>query len=139
MQRIKSARHAVLALAFLAACESSTDPSMESLAGTWSATTFTTTENGVTTNQISQDAFLGLTLTASGGVTGVLILPNDNVNESMAGSWTLNGNTVTFNQSADTFVRDMPFTLQGDGTLVGDATFGGVRIQITLTRLLAAA
>lgn len=49
----------------------------------------------------------------------------------LAGSLTLNGDTVTFDQAADTFLRDMPFEYR-DGRLVGDATFGDDRIRVTL-------
>jgi hypothetical protein len=51
----------------------------------------------------------------------------------LAGTWTRSGSIVEFSHAADTFVRDMPFTMQG-ATLVGDRTFGDVRIRVTLTR-----
>jgi hypothetical protein len=51
----------------------------------------------------------------------------------MAGTWSLSGSTVTFSQQADTFVRNMSFQVAGN-TLVGDDTFNGTRIQVTLTR-----
>jgi hypothetical protein len=52
---------------------------------------------------------------------------------NLAGSWTLNGTTVTLNHTADTFLRDMPLQLQGN-TLVGDQTFSGTRVEVTLTK-----
>jgi hypothetical protein len=127
---------ALTALAFASACESSTDPSMSDVAGTYAATSFTTTTNGTVTNQLTRGSTLSLVLTAQGTVTGSLVMPDDGtgaVNESMAGSWTLNGSTVDFSQTADTFVRDMTFT-SNNGTLTGDQTFSGTRIQVTLTR-----
>jgi hypothetical protein len=134
MQWIKMLpRTTLLALTLAVACESSTEPRSR-YAGVWEATTFTSTEGSVTTDQLAQGASLILVLSASGSVSGVLDMPNDNVNEDMTGTWTLNGSTITFSQSADTFVRDMPFTVQNNNTLVGDATFSGVRVQVTLTR-----
>lgn len=134
------ARRAMLALAVIAvssACESSTDPSRSDVAGTYTATSFTTTTNGTATNQLGRGSSLNMVLTAQGAVTGTLAIPadasNPAVNESMAGTWSLNGTTVTFTQGADTFVRDMPFTWN-NGTLTGDKTFGSTRVQVTLTR-----
>jgi len=134
-------RHRVislLSLAIMAACsDTGTEPTMASVAGTYNATSFATTSAGSTTNQLARGATLTLLLSAQGTVTGTLFIPadgtNGTVNESMAGSWALNGSTVSFTQSADTFVRDMDFT-SASGTLVGDHTFGSTRVQITLTR-----
>ena len=54
----------------------------------------------------------------------------------MAGTWTQNGDTIDFTQTADTFVRDMSFTIQRISTsvwaLVGDQVFAGTRINLTL-------
>jgi hypothetical protein len=54
----------------------------------------------------------------------------------MAGTWREAGDVVTFSQQADTFVKDMPFTLSNDPVngwiLVGDKSFNSVRIQLTL-------
>ena len=55
----------------------------------------------------------------------------------MAGTWTRTGMTVDIDQPADTFVRDMPFTLTpnvGSWDLVGNETFSGTNIQLTLSR-----
>jgi hypothetical protein len=56
----------------------------------------------------------------------------------MAGTWTVNANVIEFTQAADTFVRNMIFTvgsnIQGIITLTGDKTFSGTQIQIILTR-----
>ena len=56
----------------------------------------------------------------------------------MAGTWERSGNSVDFSQNADSFVRDMTFAMQPVANnawdLVGDHTFSGTRIQITLRR-----
>ena len=125
------------ALATAAACSDSNGPSMSDVAGTYEATAFLTTTNSVTTNELQRGATLVLVLTATGNVQGTLFIPGENANPdftaSMAGSWTLSGSNVSFNQAADTFVRNMTFVHQGS-TLVGDDTFSGTRIQLTLTR-----
>jgi hypothetical protein len=69
----------------------------------------------------------------NGSTSGSLVAPGGSPSESMAGTWSLSGSTVTFSQQADTFVRNMSFQVAGN-TLVGDDTFNGTRIQVTLTR-----
>jgi hypothetical protein len=124
---------ATIALGSIVACSEGTSPTMAGVAGAYTVTAFTTTTSGQTTNELAQGASLTLVLSAQGTVTGSLIIPAESVDENMAGSWTLNGSTVTFSQAADTFVRDMDFTV-GSGTLAGDETFGSTRVQVTLTR-----
>ena len=55
------------------------------------------------------------------------------VDEDMAGSWTLEGTTVSLNQSADTFIRDLPLTVDGN-TLTGEATYVGAQVHLILSR-----
>lgn len=116
-----------------AACDDSTGLDREDIAGTYTATTFTTTTGGVTTDELDEGASLDLVLSANGNTTGSLVAPGGSPTLSMAGSWSLSGNTVTFSQQADSFVRNMAFQVSGN-TLVGDETFSGTRIQVTLTR-----
>ena len=67
--------------------------------------------------------------TAANGSTPV-------VDADMAGTWSQNGDVITFTQAADTFVRNMALTIQRVGgsvaSLVGDQTFSGTRINLTL-------
>ena len=116
-------------------------PTRQSVAGAYSASTFTTTAGGTTggsvTNVLAGGGSLQITLVASGTTTGRLVIPTAvagaAVDASMAGTWTLSGDTVRFTQAADTFVRDTPFLVRGN-TLVGDRTFGTTRIQVTLRK-----
>lgn len=124
---------AVLSFLVVSGCDDSTGPDRENVAGTYTATTFTTTTGGVTTDQLDEGASLDIVLSANGTTTGTLVAPGGSPSESMAGSWSLSGNTVTFSQPADTFVNDMSFQVVGN-TLQGDETFSGTRIQVTLTR-----
>ena len=136
-------RVATIALAAAAlACQDSTGPDKDAVAGSYTATTFTTVTSGTTTNQLAAGATLSITLRVDGTTTGQLFIPASTsggaaVNEAMNGTWTLSGTTVDFAQSADTFVRDMPFVVEG-GALVGDQIFGDTRIVVILTKQPAA-
>ena len=54
----------------------------------------------------------------------------------LAGTWSQTGNVIDFTESVDNFVNNMLFTIQpianGVWDLVGDATFSGTRVQLTL-------
>ncbi|HEX2781108.1 MAG TPA: hypothetical protein VHM30_16530 [Gemmatimonadaceae bacterium] len=107
-------------------------------AGAYTATSFTTTDGGTTTNVLAAGGSISLVLTAQGATTGHLFVPASvtgdvDVNDDLSGTWTQNGSTVHLSHAADTFLRDTPFTIHG-ATLVGDRTFGTTRIQVTLTR-----
>lgn len=99
---------------------------------------FTTTRYGQTTDWLARGASLNIELAAEGTTTGRLLIPGGNedgsdFDASMAGSWALKGDTVRFQQDADTFVRDMPFLVQG-GRLIGSRNFGGIEVDVTLSR-----
>jgi hypothetical protein len=51
----------------------------------------------------------------------------------LAGTWALVGNTVTFSQTADTFIRDAAFAA-GPNRLTGEDTFSGVTIRLVLSK-----
>jgi len=111
---------------------------MQRLAGSYTAQTFTITESGQTTNLRAQGASLGIALAADGTTSGRLLVPGadeggGDFDASMAGKWTLKGDTVHFDQTADAFVRDMPFLVR-DGRLVGTSDFDGTRVDVTLSR-----
>ena len=125
------------ALALVAGCDSSTEPSIEDVAGSYSASAFVTTTNGVNTDELSRGATITLVLSPSGSVSGHLLVPADAskpaLDADMAGTWALSGRIVTFTQSADTFIRNMSFAFVNN-TLNGDAVFGGTRVQLLLNR-----
>ena len=83
-----------------------------------------------------------INLAADGSTTGHLHLDAFNgapaVDADMAGTWTQNGNTVTFDQAADTFVRNMSFTIEKITDhvwfLVGDDVFAGTRFNVRLAQ-----
>jgi hypothetical protein len=128
--------------AVLLACGGSDEPASSPYAGSYVATSWTTTGNSGHQDQILAGSTLQITLNSNGTTTGHLHMAATAANPvfdgDMAGTWAVNGNVIDFTQTADTFVRDMPFTvdsnIQGIMTLTGDQTFSGTRIQLTLTR-----
>jgi hypothetical protein len=151
MSRSRTVRFAAFALAaatglLSAACADDATGPVEVtealVAGLYQATddfgalSFTTTAEGETTDWLAAGGSLSLSLGADGTVSGELYLPGADeggadLDADMAGSWSLEGNSVTFEQDADTFVRDMPFVF-ADGVLTGEATFQGVRVRVVL-------
>jgi hypothetical protein len=131
---------AVLGAATLLACGSDTT-APNPLVGSYHATQWTTTGSSGQTNQLLVGSTLNITLNSDGTTTGHLHVAasggNPAVDADMAGTWTQQGNTVTFDQVADTFVRDMPFTLVANGStwaLTGDHVFSGQLVQLTLSQ-----
>jgi hypothetical protein len=111
---------------------------VDNVAGTYTATTFTTTSGTVTTDQLAAGASFTITLAPDRTTTGRLFVPGadeggGDLDADMAGTWTLSGSTVEFAQTADTFVRDMPFIATRD-RLQGEATFSGTTVRVTLTK-----
>lgn len=109
------------------------------IAGIWSATTFTFTESGKPpADVLAQGGGLTITIVSSNRTSGSLSIPSTITNgaavvESMVGTAIVNGTTVEFEQAADTFVRDVTWTLVGN-TLVTNSTIAGVTLNIVLTR-----
>lgn len=138
MSRAGSVLQAGIAgLLCLSACDG-IPTSPEELAAQYSATTFTVLQNGTTSNVLASGGSLVITLAADGTTTGQLSIPasvngGTPLNASMAGTFTLATGIVDFHQSADTFVRDMPFTVSKK-TLSGNRTFSGATVDVVLTR-----
>jgi hypothetical protein len=138
-----SNRHRFLASGLVVALSMACDgdlfsPSVENVAGSYSATSFTTTTGGVTTDQLAGGASFTITLATNGTTSGRLFVPGGDegggdLDADLAGTWTLTGTTVEFAQTADTFVRDMPFTASRN-RLQGEATFSGTVVRVTLTK-----
>jgi len=108
--------------------------------GAYVATTFTLTQGSqAPTDVLAAGGSLNITLGGDGSTTGQLSIPaslngGSALIASMAGTFSLSGTTVTFDQAADTFVRDIDFTVSGR-TLQGAAVFpNAVAISVTLTR-----
>jgi hypothetical protein len=111
-------RHQLLlsAIVILWACDGTPfSPTVENMAGRYQATTLQVDSAGHVTDYIVIGSAITLDLNSAGTVTGHLLIVGGNENGSdmdadMAGTWALTGDTVTFDQTADTFVRDYVFT-----------------------------
>ena len=106
--------------------------------GAYEATNWTGSSGGTTTDILAAGGSFTITLTPQGTTTGHLFIPDvvtgeGDFDSDLAGTWTQSGTIINFDHTADTFVRDMPFTIQGN-SLVGDRSFGDLRIRVTLTR-----
>jgi hypothetical protein len=134
-------RRHILSLALvacgLAGCSDSTAPS-NPLAGTYSATVFRVTPAGESEiDVLAAGGTLTITIAANNSTTGSLDIPasvGGGISASMAGTATLSGSTVTFQQSADTFVRDLSWTRAGSALTVTGQQVGNASFTITLTR-----
>jgi hypothetical protein len=130
------------ALLGAAACASdSTSPA--SVEGNYGAIIFVTTPTGGSArNELQAGSTLTINLNSNGTTSGHLHAAANGAtpvfDADMAGTWSVSGDVVTFTQAADTFVRDMAFTIQRIGgnvvVLVGDQVFSGTRINLTLAR-----
>jgi hypothetical protein len=134
----------VLSLAAISGCGGSavTAPSVP-IAGSYSATDFVTTGSSGQTNQILVGSTLDLILLANGTVSGLLHMAASAANPAfdadMNGTWTRTGNTIAFSQAADTFVRNMTFTVVpnvNSWQLVGDQVLSGTLFKLTLRQVI---
>ena len=133
-----------LGIAAIVACGSDSMAPNATVTGTYSTTQFVTTGSSGQTNQLLAGSTLFLTLASDGTLSGHLHMvatsSNPALEADMAGTWVQTGNTVKFTQTAvDTFVEDLTFAVVANGNswqLVGDHTFSGTRIQITLSQLI---
>lgn len=133
---------ALVAVVALGACDSSpTDPTMAALAGEYRATTFTATVGDETINALALGVVVEIDLRADGTTTGRYFIPGelneddsgDDYKADLRGTWSLRGNTVTFDHSTDTPLTDVQFTVLDDSRLEADDTLAdGTRIRIVL-------
>ena len=129
---------AVVLLLGASACRRATDP--DPLVGTYLATTFLVTPSGQgVLNVLALGGTLGLNVANNYVTTGTLIVPasvngGSTFTASLAGTATRTGSSVRFTQSADTFVRDLTFTLAENRLEAVDQVVGGTRYNIILTR-----
>jgi hypothetical protein len=125
-------------LCALVACGESTEPTVDSVAGSYTATAFTVTEGGSTTDVLADGGSITLTLNTGGSAAGRLFVPGgaedgSDFDEDLTGTWTLTGTAVSLDHAADTFLRDMTFTVSAD-RLTGQETFAEATIAVTLAK-----
>jgi hypothetical protein len=137
---------ALVLAAVLTACDNdptgpaTADVSREDIIHAFSAVTFTTVTGGVTTDQLAEGATLDITLYDNGSTTGSVFVPGTEEGDfygDLTGTFSFSDSNdrVTFDQVADTFVRDMTFVAvrSQDGVeLRGDDTFQGTAVHLVL-------
>jgi hypothetical protein len=127
---------AMLSVAASGGC--STEPS--EVSGTWVATVFSVTPSGeATIDLLAAGATLTITIDAENMTTGSLDIPAgvggaEPFSASMAGTAIVSETTLTFDQSADTFVRDLVWSRGALTLTVTNQSIGGDVWTITLTR-----
>jgi hypothetical protein len=138
---------AALALSACGDAPTTLDPHAQAMAalagdygavGEFGALSFTTDDGGDAIDWLDEGAKVELHLTADGKTTGRLFVPGvdedgGDLDEDLAGTWTLDAETIRFEHDADTFIRDMPFHVEGK-RLVGEASFDDVAIRVELAR-----
>lgn len=131
---------ALLAVGLLAGCgdDDPVGPTVEAVAGSYAATTFTATSSAGTVDVLQQGGILQLTLAPDGTASGRVLIPQaggggSDFDESLAGTWTVQDGIVRLSQPADTFLRDLPLRVDG-GRLHGEATFNGTTVVVVLER-----
>ena len=83
-------------------------------------------------------ATVAMVLNEDGTTTGRVFAPGldeggQDLDVDLAGTWTLQGETVTFNQTGDTFIRDIPFAA-GRNRLQGEGVYQTITVRLTLTK-----
>jgi hypothetical protein len=126
------------ALLFGAACSHDNDgptaPTTATIAGTYKATRFVVTSPLGTEDVLQKGGAVTARFVADGTLTGHVTVPSQSVDEDFAGRWKLqNGRVEIEDVPSDLFVQDISFKPVGK-TLVGDETFSGVRVELTLTK-----
>lgn len=114
-------------------------PTVANMAGAYTAHALVIADTAGAIDWIDAGGSLTLTLSANGSLSGRLFLPGGaagggDLDEDMAGNWSLIGHTISFGQAAQTFVREMDFTAGQDRISV-DHYFGTtLRVIIVLTK-----
>lgn len=131
----------IVLLAPIGACSKSdaTGPG-DSIAASYVATDFRVTPTGqAPIDVLRSGGTLDITITADSSTTGTLNIPASVIGSTafvadMAGSASVTTSTVHFQQTADTFVRDLTWTRTGTSLTVADQTAGSASFTITLIR-----
>lgn len=135
-------RGAALCLALaLAACGDDdlhpVGPTVDEVAGSYSASVFTLNSGEGEFDLLALGATVTATLDPDGTTSGRLFVPGvgegGNVDEDLAGTWTLEGTTVTFSPTASTLISDVDFAV-GPNTLTGEGIYQGAVLLLVLTR-----
>lgn len=129
---------AAVALAGCGGDDNPFSPTVANVAGTYNATQFTATGSAGMFNLLSLGATVHVVLNPDGTTTGHLFVPDigqedGELDADLTGTWTLSGSTVTFSQTADTFIRDVEFTAS-QNSLESEGTFEGTTLHLALAK-----
>jgi hypothetical protein len=131
-----------LAAVTLAGCggdDNPFSPTVANVAGTYNATLFTATSTELgPVNLLSLGATVHVVLNPDGTTTGHIFVPDlgqedGELDADLTGTWTLSGSTVTFSQTADTFIRDVEFTA-AQNSLESEGTFEDTTLHLALAK-----
>ena len=131
-------RMLVCSLLVAGACRGTTNP--DPIVGTFLATTFQSAAMGqAAVNVLAQGGTLGVNVANNFTTVGTLIVPavvNSGVTftASLAGTAVRTDSTVRFNLPADSFVRDLTFTLTRNRLEARNQIVSGITYDIVLTR-----
>jgi hypothetical protein len=129
---------AAVALAGCGGDDNPFSPTVANVAGTYNATLFTATNSMGTINLLSMGATVHVVLNPDGTTTGHIFVPDvgqedGELDADLTGTWTLSGSTVTFSQTADTFIRDVEFTAS-QNSLESEGTFEDTTLHLALAK-----
>lgn len=109
-------------------------------AGEYGVISFTADTAEIFRDIIAEGGSIHLQLLADGTTAGRLFIPDpavpdgsNDVDADLGGTWSVTDGVLTMDQEVDTFIRDLPFLVDGD-RLVGDHRFGGVHVRVVLVR-----
>jgi hypothetical protein len=127
-----------IALGVLACGDDGFTPTEETVAGSYTATTFELSSVVGNINLLGGGATVTLDLATDGTTTGRLFVPTgltggSALEEDLAGTWSLTDSTVTFEQPQATFLPDIQFVASAN-RLTGEGTFSGGTLRLVLTK-----
>jgi hypothetical protein len=114
-------------------------PTMENVAGSYTASTFTAQSDLLgNVDLLATGATVSVILDEDGSTTGRLFVPGadedgGDVDVDLTGTWSLTGDTVTFSQTGDSFIRDVDF-VASENRLTGEGTFDDTDLLLVLTK-----
>jgi hypothetical protein len=113
-------------------------PTVENVAGSYSAIELRVTNPEGTMDLLAQGSELTLILAPDGTTTGHLFIPDageepGDFEADLTGTWALSGGTVTFDHAADTFINDVEFTAEED-RLTAEHAFSDETVRLVLAK-----
>ena len=138
-QRVTVLALLTLSSAWLSGCGSDAPNQPSSIAGAYTATVFRVTPTGQpTVDVLAQGGSLSVTIASNNTASGTLSLPasitGTPFTASMTGTVVQTSATVRFEQTADTFVRDLTFSIVGNTLQATNQVAGSASFTVTLSR-----